>query len=130
VLRQPVVCIQRNSTSDLFWANRYGTVRYIPDRITTSYKLLRARAVDDGAALQAFIRLLSSGSAVWNRQAITYKGAGMTSSATFQTVNTGRRIYATPSDTRIELTLVAGADNQSFELDSSTYGVLDTNRLA
>jgi len=113
-----------------FWANRYGTVRYIPDRITTSYKLLRARAVDDGAALQAFIRLLSSGSAVWNRQAITYKGAGMTSSATFQTVNTGRRIYATPSDTRIELTLVAGADNQSFELDSSTYGVLDTNRLA
>jgi len=113
-----------------FWANRYGTVRYIPDRITTSYKLLRARAVDDGAALQAFIRLLSSGSAVWNRQAITYKGAGMASSATFQTVNTGRRIYATPSDTRIELTLVAGVDNQSFQLDSSTYGVLDTNRLA
>jgi len=123
-------CYANPLTTFSFWANRYGTVRYIPDRITTSYKLLRARAVDDGAALQAFIRLLSSGSAVWNRQAITYKGAGMTSSATFQTVNTGRRIYATPSDTRIELTLVAGADNQSFELDSSTYGVLDTNRLA
>jgi hypothetical protein len=112
-----------------FWPNRYGTVRYIPSRVITSYSTLRGRAVDDGVAMQAFVRLLSAKTALWNRQTITYKGAGMSSSETTQTVTTGRKIMITPSDTRVELTVVSGIDNQSFELDSSTYGVLDTNRL-
>jgi hypothetical protein len=113
-----------------FWANRYGEVRYIPSRVITAYSTLRKYSVDDGVAMQAFVRLLSAKTAVWNRQAITYKGAGMSSSQTTQTVTTGRRIMITPSDTRIELTVVSGIDNQSFELNSSTYGILDTNRLA
>jgi hypothetical protein len=113
-----------------FWPNRYGTVRYIPSRVITSYSTLRGRAVDDGVAMQAFVRLLSAKTALWNRQTITYKGAGMSSSQTTATVTTGRKIMITPSDTRVELTVVSGIDNQSFELDSSTYGILDTNRLA
>lgn len=113
-----------------FWANRYGDVRYIPYRLVTAYSTLRGGSVDDGVAMQAFMRLLSAKTALWNRQSITYKGAGMASSQTTQTVTTGRKIMITPSDTRIELTVVSGIDNQSFELDSSTYGILDTNRLA
>jgi hypothetical protein len=112
-----------------FWPNRYGTVRYIPSRVITAYSTLRKYSVDDGVAMQAFMRLLSAKTALWNRQAITYKGAGMSSSQTTQTVTTGRKIMITPSDTRVELTVVSGIDNQSFELDSSTYGILDTNRL-
>ena len=113
-----------------FWANRYGEVRYIPSRVITAYSTLRKYSVDDGVAMQAFMRLLSAKTALWNRQAITYKGAGMASSQTTQTVTTGRKIMITPSDTRIELTVVSGIDNQSFELNSSTYGILNTNRLA
>ena len=113
-----------------FWANRYGEVRYIPSRVVTAYSTLRKYSVDDGVAMQAFVRLLSAKTALWNRQTVTYKGAGMSSSQTTQTVTTGRKIMITPSDTRIELTVVSGIDNQSFELDSSTYGILDTNRLA
>jgi len=112
-----------------FWPNRYGTVRYIPSRVITAYSTLRKYSVDDGVAMQAFMRLLSAKTALWNRQAITYKGAGMASSQTTQTVTTGRKIMITPSDTRVELTVVSGIDNQSFELNSSTYGILDTNRL-
>lgn len=112
-----------------FWANRYGEVRYIPSRVVTAYSTLRKYAVDDGVAMQAFMRLLSAKTALWNRQAITYKGAGMASSQTTQTVTTGRKIMITPSDTRVELTVVSGIDNQSFELNSSTYGILNTNRL-
>ena len=121
---------QFNETVANFWANRYGEVRYIPSRVVTAYSTLRGSSVDDGVAMQAFMRLLSAKTALWNRQAITYKGAGMASSQTTQTVTTGRKIMITPSDTRIELTVVSGIDNQSFELDSSTYGILDTNRLA
>jgi hypothetical protein len=113
-----------------FWANRYGDVRYIPSRVVTAYSTLRKYSVDDGVAMQAFMRLLSAKTALWNRQAVTYKGSGMSSSQTTQTVTTGRKIMITPSDTRVELTVVSGIDNQSFELDSSTYGILDTNRLA
>jgi hypothetical protein len=112
-----------------FWANRYGEVRYIPNRVITTYSALRSSSVDDGVAMQAFVRLLSAKTAIWNRQTIKYKGAGMASSQTTQTVTTGRKIMITPSDTRIELTVVSGIDNQSFELNSSTYGILDTNRL-
>jgi hypothetical protein len=112
-----------------FWANRYGEMRYIPYRLVTTYSTLRGRAVDDGVAMQAFVRLLSAKTALWNRQAITYKGAGMSSSQTTQTVTTGRKIMITPSDTRVELTVVSGLDNQSFEVGSSIYGILNTNRL-
>ena len=113
-----------------FWPNRYGEVRYIPSRVVTAYSTLRGSSVDDGVAMQAFVRLLSAKTALWNRQTVTYKGAGMSSSQTTKTVTTGRKIMITPSDTRVELTVVDGIDNQSFELDSSTYGILDTNRLA
>lgn len=113
-----------------FWANRYGEMRYIPYRLVTAYSTLRGSSVDDGVAMQAFMRLLSAKTALWNRQTVTYKGAGMASSQTTQTVTTGRKIMITPSDTRVELTVVSGIDNQSLELDSSTYGILDTNRLA
>ena len=121
---------QFNETVANFWANRYGEVRYIPSRVITAYSTLRKYSVDDGVAMQAFVRLLSAKTALWNRQTVTYKGAGMASSQTTQTVTTGRKIMITPSDTRIELTVVSGIDNQSFELNSSTYGILDTNRLA
>lgn len=112
-----------------FWANRYGTSSYIPRTIWTNYAALRGTAVDDGVALTAFIDLLTASTAIWNPISCQYRLAGMASSATAQIVATGRQITITPSNTSIKLTTVSGPDNQSFILDSSTYGILDTNRL-
>jgi hypothetical protein len=111
-----------------FWGNRYGTVRYLTDSISLTFSQVKSRAVDDGVANSAFARLCAQ-TVLWKRAGITYRASGMSSSVTDQTVITHRRVMATPTDTRIELTLKSGLDNQSFELDSSTYGILDTNRL-
>lgn len=112
-----------------FWANRYSVPRYIPVSVGTSYAILRGNAVDDGVALTAFIDLLTARTALWNRIGIEYQLAGMNSSAVAQVVANSRQITFNPSNTTITLSVVAGADNQSFELNSSTYGILDTNRL-
>lgn len=112
-----------------FWANRYGTIRYIPDSITTTYSALKGDAVDDNAAMQKFVDLCSAENALWSQIAITFKTVGMSTSQTSQVIPTRRRVMFSPSDTRISLDLKSGIDNQSFQLDSSTYGILDTNRL-
>lgn len=113
-----------------FWGSRYGAVRYLADGVTLSFSQVRSRAVDDGVANADFVRLCSQAWSLLNRASVAYRAPGMTSTVTDQTVTFGRRVMATPSDTRVELTLRAGIDNQSFDLNSSTYGVLDTNRLA
>lgn len=111
------------------WAQRYSTIRYVPDNLTVDYSSLRGSAVDDGVAMLQFMYLLWPKYSLWNRYGITVKGAGQTSSTTYQVVGTKTVVAATPSDTSVTVSLVSGADNQSFTLDSSTYGILDTNRL-
>ena len=93
-----------------------------------TFSQVRSRAVDNTVANAAFARLCAQ-TVLWQRAAITYRAPGMSSSVTDQVVIVGRKVMASPSDTRVELTLKSGQDNQSFELDSSTYGILDTNRL-
>lgn len=112
-----------------FWANRYGTVRYLADGVALSFSQVRSRCVDDGVANQQFAKLCSGYKSLLNRLSVSYRAPGMASTVTDQTVTFRRRVMATPSDTRVELELRAGVDNQSFELDSTTYGILDTNRL-
>lgn len=107
-----------------FWANRYSVPRYIPATIGTSYAVLRGNAVDDGVALTAFIDLLTARTALWNRIAVKYQLAGMNNPEIAQVVANSRRITFNPSNTTITLGVVAGVDNQSFILDSTTYGIL------
>ena len=107
-----------------FWYNRYGTPRYLPQSLTTSYTTLKGSAVDDGVALTAFIDLLTGRTAIWNRITCKYQTTGMTGVATVPLIATGRRIMMTPSDTVIQLKTVYGIDNQSFQLNDPVYGVL------
>jgi len=112
-----------------FWGNRYGTVRYRAESVALNFSQVRSRAVDDGFANISFAHLCAQSWSLWNRANVTYKAPGMSTAVTDRTVITRRRVMATPNDTRIELGLKSGIDNQSFELDSATYGILDTNRL-
>lgn len=112
-----------------FWANRYSISRYIPTSVSTSYAVLKGNAVDDGVALTRFIDLLTARTALWNRISIEYQLAGMTTVAIAEVVANSRQIAFNPSNTTVTLGVVSGVDNQSFILNSSTYGILDTNRL-
>jgi len=112
-----------------FWSNRYGTARYTVKKIQTSLSVLK-NAIDDGVAETAFSKLLTGKFGVWQRAVVDYVAPGMTTQQREQLVISKITIGITPDDTVVTLDLIPGVDNQSFELDSSTYGILDTNRLA
>jgi hypothetical protein len=112
-----------------FWSNRYGTARYTVKKIQTSLSVLK-NAVDDGVAETAFSKLLTAKFGVWQRAVVDYVAPGMATQRREQLVISKITIGITPDDTILTLDLIPGVDNQSFELDSSTYGILDTNRLA
>jgi hypothetical protein len=112
-----------------YWTARYSDVTYIPQRLETSYSVLRGSAVDDGVALTSFIDLLSAETALWNQIICGYKTVGMNATATIGLIATKRTIFIDPIETSVILGVVSGADNQSFELDNTYFGVLDQNRL-
>jgi len=112
-----------------FWSNRYGTSRYTVKRIKTSLSTLK-KAVDNGVADQAFSKLLTANYGVWQRARVDYVAPGLSTQTTEQLMIRKISISITPSDTDVVIELLPGVDNQSFELNSSTYGILDTNRLA
>jgi hypothetical protein len=111
------------------WGTRYGTVRYLADGVGVSFSQVRSHAMDDGVANVAFGRLCSQEWSMLNRASVSYRAPGMASTVTDQTVTFGRRVMVSSSDTRVELALRSGVDNQIFTLDDATYGILDTNRL-
>jgi hypothetical protein len=112
-----------------FWSNRYGTARYTVKKIQTSLSVLK-NAVDDGVAETAFSKVLTAKFGVWQRAVVDYVAPGMATQRREQLVISKITIGITPDDTILTLDLIPGVDNQSFELNSSTYGILDTNRLA
>ncbi|CAB4135998.1 hypothetical protein UFOVP295_19 [uncultured Caudovirales phage] len=112
-----------------YWVTRYSTPRFIPTNITFSYSSLKSSAVDDGVAMLQFMRLLWPQYAFWNQMSVAYKGAGQSSEINYQTIGVEMTINATPSDTSISMQLLSAVDNLAFILDSSTMGILDTNRL-
>ena len=112
-----------------FWSNRYGTARYTVKKIQTSLSVLK-NAVDNGVAETAFSKLLTGKFGVWQRAVVDYVAPGMATQQREQLVISKITIGITPDDTILTLDLIPGVDNQSFELNSSTYGILDTNKLA
>lgn len=118
-----------NVTPATNWVTRYSSVRFIPTNITFTYSSLKSSAVDDGVAMLQFMRLLWPQYAFWNQISVAYKGAGQVSAITYQTIGVEMTINATPSDTTVSMQLLSGVDNLAFILDSTTYGILDTNRL-
>lgn len=103
------------------WVERFGTYRYQAREVTTRASLNASHA-------QAFENLLNIDS-LWGTGTVTYTPTGAASAITDTIVIAGKRIRANASDTRISVELLPAADFQSFVLNNSTLGVLDTNRL-
>tara|TARA_R100001129_G_scaffold144231_1_gene105361 strand:+ start:196 stop:1491 length:1296 start_codon:yes stop_codon:yes gene_type:complete len=109
-----------------FWTNRQSTPRYIPRRLLTSIELVEDR---NGSAAAATLKNLLSYYFAWMQPCdITYTPTGG-NQVTANCVIAGRTIEAVPGRTTITLDLLPAVDYQSFILDSTTLGILDTNRL-
>lgn len=106
--------------------NRMGTVRFAPTRATLTTSALADHPSASAAQLG---HLLDNGGGLWQTVSVTYTPTGASTPITNLCMIAGRTINATPGNTTITLDLLPAADYQSFVLDSSTLGVLDTNRL-
>lgn len=109
------------------WANRFDDVGYAVDRITLKASTVSGQCADP--AYERFADLLDIRSGLWNVATVEYTPTGASSALTDVCVLYGRTINATPLDTTITCELVPASNYQTFQLDSNTLGVLDTNRL-
>ena len=109
------------------WANRFDDIGYGVDRITLKASTVSGQCADP--AYESFADLLDIRSGLWNVATVEYTPTGASSALTDVCVLYGRTINATPLDTTITCELVPASNYQTFQLDSNTLGVLDTNRL-
>jgi hypothetical protein len=107
------------------WVNRYGTVKFVPNTLSTSFKTAFKNVVNESVFMPYFFSLLTIKRGLWNRATITAKGNNGVTQTT-KSIITGRRIMITPADTQIVLELVDHADNHSFYLDRD---LLDEDRI-
>ena len=109
-----------------FWTSRQAEARYIPRRLTTSIELIDERNGSTAAA--TLMALMQATTGLFQPCDITYTPTGGTQ-VTANCVISGRTIQAVPGRTTITLDLLPAQDYQSFVLDSSSLGVLNTNRV-
>ena len=108
------------------WVNRYGTVRFVPDTLSTSFKTAFKNVVNESVFMPYFYSLLTIKRGLWNKATITAKGNNGVTQTT-KSIITGRRITITPADTQLVLELVDHTDNHSFYLDRD---LLDEDKVA
>jgi len=106
--------------------NRYSNISFTPASLELTASMVESKCAD--AAHSQWYNLLSIRNGLWQKVLVTWTGSGA-SSQTAECVVFGRSINVTPEDTVISVRLKSGADNQSFILDNSSFGVLDQNRL-
>jgi hypothetical protein len=106
--------------------NRFSTPRYFPRSITINRAAVEATGL---STTREAIKNLLSLRGLWSRCTVTYTPTGHSTPITDYCVVSGIRVDATPGDMTVIVDLVPGVDYQSFVLDSTTLGVLDTNKL-
>lgn len=107
------------------WANRFDDVTFEVREIVTTSAMIDDH-LSTYTSANEYERLLRDW--CWYETAVTYTPTGGTST-TEDYIRVGSTITVTPSDATIKVFLVPAANYTTFELDSTTYGVLDQNRL-
>jgi len=106
--------------------NRYSSIKFTPATLVITDKMVKANCAD--AAHSQWFNLLSIANGLWQKVLVTWTGSGA-AAQTVPCVVSGRSINVTPEQCTVSLTLISGVDNQSFILDNTNFGKLDTNRL-
>jgi hypothetical protein len=109
------------------WINRFGGIVFAPQELTLSSKMVQSAAAD--AAAPFWNKILDIESVMWQPVQLTYTPTGC-AQQTKMSVIASRRISATPSDCQVTLGLLPAYQYQSFILDDTYLGILDSSRVA
>jgi hypothetical protein len=109
------------------WINRFGEITFAPQELTLSSKMVQSAAAD--AAEPFWNKILNIESVMWQPVQLTYTPTGC-AQQTKMSVIASRRISATPSDCQVTLGLLPAYQYQSFVLNDTYLGILDSSRLA
>ena len=117
---------QQTTTNDS-WINRFGEITFAPEELSFSSKMVQSAAAD--AAAPFWNKILDIESVMWQPVQLTYTPTGC-AQQTKMSVISSRRISATPSDCQVTLGLLPAYQYQSFVLDDTYLGILDSSRVA
>jgi len=117
---------QQTNTIDS-WINRFGEITFAPQELSFSSKMVQSASAD--AAEPFWNKILDIESAMWQPVQLTYTPTGC-AQQTKMSVIASRRISATPSDCQVTLGLLPAYQYQSFILDDTYLGILDSSRVA
>ena len=109
------------------WINRFGEITFAPQELTLSSKMVQSAAAD--AAEPFWNKILDIESVMWQPVQLTYTPTGC-AQQTKMSVIQSRRISATPSDCQVTLGLLPAYQYQSFILNDTYLGILDSSRIA
>ena len=116
---------QQNTNNS--WINRFGEITFAPEELSFSSKMVQFAAAD--AAEPFWNKILDIESVMWQPVQLTYTPTGC-AQQTKMSVIRSRRISATPSDCQVTLGLLPAYQYQSFILDDTYLGILDSSRIA
>jgi hypothetical protein len=109
------------------WINRFGEITFAPQEISLSSKMVQSAAAD--AAAPFWNKILDIESVIWQPVQLTYTPTGC-AQQTKMSVIQSRRVSVTPSNCEVTLGLLPAYQYQSFVLNDTYLGILDTSRLA
>lgn len=109
------------------WINRFGEITFAPEELSFSSKMVQSAAAD--AAEPFWNKILDIESVMWQPVQLTYTPTGC-AQQTKMSVIASRRISATPSDCQVTLGLLPAYQYQSFILNDTYLGILDSSRIA
>ena len=116
---------QQNTNNS--WINRFGEITFAPEELSFSSKMVQSAAAD--AAEPFWNKILDIESVMWQPVQLTYTPTGC-AQQTKMSVIRSRRISATPSDCQVTLGLLPAYQYQSFILNDTYLGILDSSRIA
>jgi hypothetical protein len=117
----------QQTTTNNSWINRFGEITFAPEELSFSSKMVQSAAAD--AAEPFWNKILDIESVMWQPVQLTYTPTGC-AQQTKMSVIRSRRISATPSDCQVTLGLLPAYQYQSFILNDTYLGVLDSSRIA
>ncbi|CAB4194675.1 hypothetical protein UFOVP1271_1, partial [uncultured Caudovirales phage] len=109
------------------WTNRFGVIDFVPLELSLTSKMVQSACAD--AAAPYWNKLLDIESVMWQPLQLTYTPTGCAQQVKMSVIQS-RQISATPSECKVTLGLLPAYQYQSFVLDDTYLGILDTSRLA
>lgn len=111
------------------WAHTYSSSEFVPRSFEITEAMVVAAVGSSSTSEQAWSQLLDVSKGPLQQVAINFTPTGALSQQTESVITMSRTISVVPGDIRLTVECLPLDQAAPFILDSSTLGVLDTNRL-